>query len=374
MKIILYGLGRGLDFIESNIKNTHEVVGYMDSYSNLMIFRGRPFYSLKDIHKIEYDYIIITVLGKRAAWNIYNMLVQDYELPCEYVIPFYVYANYEIHSQKLRTYNLEKIQGLIFGNSYAAYGLLEDELVVPFMNFAVPAQDIYYNFQIFKKCIFDYGDYLKNVQYVIIDIYKYDWFNYDTSMTKNIITYICQGGVLEEHNFSENPNYNRTLREELLEKTYMPEKAFLLKEFFDNICVGNDLGALGRWCHIKKDIAVEMPILKRHWSTVQENLVLINAFIEQIRKWNSKINIIFTRLPVYGTLQSLIDQYAAKWEEEFQGLICGLCKKYHIVFLDYHNRKDISENPGLYGDIEYLNTIGARAVTSLLNDDLIKNV
>lgn len=53
----------------------------------------------------------------------------------------------------METYDLENIDGLIFGISNVANGLLMKELSRPFINLSVPSQDLYYENMILDKCI-----------------------------------------------------------------------------------------------------------------------------------------------------------------------------------------------------------------------------
>ena len=61
MKIIIFGIGQGLELVEKKIKVQHHIIGYTDSYSKIKIFQGKPFYQLNEILKLNYDYIIITI-------------------------------------------------------------------------------------------------------------------------------------------------------------------------------------------------------------------------------------------------------------------------------------------------------------------------
>ena len=65
MKIILYGLGKGLDFVTQKIKKEYEIIGYTDSYAEITVFRNRPFYKLEDICQVSFDYIVITIQTER---------------------------------------------------------------------------------------------------------------------------------------------------------------------------------------------------------------------------------------------------------------------------------------------------------------------
>lgn len=378
MKIILYGLGQGLDLVEKKIKKEHEIIGYMDSYSELSVFRGRPFYKVENVCQVSFDYIVITIQERRTAWQVYEMLMQTYELTEGSVLPFYVYANYELHNIKMKEYDLKNIRGLIFGNSHAECGYLEKELSIPFINLSVSAQDIYYNYKIFQKCITDYGERLKGLQYVIIDLYDYCCFNLDASMASFAADYICWGGYLDEHNFIRNPNYQKTFREELFDMSYIFERPDSMYDLFENIDVKrDDLHVLSRWGHIeKKNYLKAGPIIggvatKRAENTVKENIKLMDLFLQEIKNFNEDIRIIFTLIPRYIEMERATEAVMEKlWKKEFEDVIKNFCNKYNALFWNYKEHQELSKNHMFYYDVEHMNTVGGRALTAILNQDL----
>lgn len=149
MKILLYGIGKDLEDVEKRIRQEHEIIGYMDSFAKIKKYRGKAFYDLSNIKNLYFDYVIITLKDRKIAWEIQEMLVGEYGILLERIIPFYVYANREVWSIKMNNHELENVQGLIFGNSLAAIGYLEEELDIPFINLAIPSQDLYYCYHVF---------------------------------------------------------------------------------------------------------------------------------------------------------------------------------------------------------------------------------
>ena len=59
-----------------------------------------------------------------------------------------------------------------------------------------------------------------------------------------------------------------------------------------------------------------------------------------------------------------------KWKEEFYGIVTDLCKRCHALFWDFKNCGEISDNHMFYYDEMHLNTVGARAMSAILNDKL----
>lgn len=380
MKIVLYGLGQGLDFVLKKIKKEHEIIGYMDSYSEITVFRERPFYKLENISQIFFDYIVITIQNRESAWQVYEMLIHTYKICEDHVIPFFLYANYEMHDIKMRQCDLEKIEGLIFGNSYAKYGFLEEELVIPFLNLAVDAQDIYYDYRIFQQCIAKYGERLKKLHYIIVDLYDYNYFNIDTSMSTGAMDYICWGGYFDEHNFKKNTRFQKAFREELFNRFRLLKGNNSVFEVFENI----DLQQVEarcpstRWAHIMKKgnsltfgPIIGSPVLKRSEDTIKENIALMDTFLKEVQEFNANIKIIFTLIPRYIEMEQATQIIMEKlWKKEFENIISNFCDKYNVLFWNYKERQEISKNHMFYYDLEHLNTVGGRALTAILNQDL----
>ena len=106
MKILIYGLGQGLDLVEKRIRGEHKIIGYTDSYSDITVFRGNPFYKLEKLQSVFFDFVVIVIKDKKVAWEVRNLLIDKYGLSENQVVPFFVYANYELHNWKLENYNL----------------------------------------------------------------------------------------------------------------------------------------------------------------------------------------------------------------------------------------------------------------------------
>lgn len=378
MKIILYGLGQGLNFVEERIKKDHEIVGYMDSYSKLSFFRERPFYRLEDVCQIIFDYIVITIQDRRTAWDIYDMLIHTYKLPEDSVLPFYVYANYELQDTKMRKYELEKVEGLIFGNSHAKCGFLEEELIIPFLNLAVDGQDIYYNYKIYQRCIADYGRRLRKLHCIIIDLYDYCYFNLDTSMSSLAMDYIRWGGYFDEHNFRKNHRFQKSFSEELFDRFYLSKKNSNINDIFENIDI-EQVGSCptSRWTHIKEKHnsltfgpIIGAPVSKREEETIKENVKLLDQFLKEIRDFNGDIKVIFTMIPRYIDMERATEAIMKSWKQEFEEIVNNFCYKYNALFWNYKERQELSKNHMFYYDVEHLNTTGGRALTAMLNQDL----
>ena len=197
MDILLYGLGSGLFECENAVKKDINIIGYTDSFSDINIFMGKPFFSYKDIPLVKFDYIIITV--KENVQNIKENLIKDYQIEEHKIISYFSIINHEIWKNKMVTYCLKDREIMIFGNSHAAYGLLEKYFSVPTLNLAVPSQDIYHSYLTFCECIKNYGERFKNLKVIVIDLYDYEIFNIDVTKLDVYANYLQCGGYISKY-------------------------------------------------------------------------------------------------------------------------------------------------------------------------------
>lgn len=352
MEILLYGLGNGLLECQKTIKKEHNIIGYTDSFSKLNNYMGKLFFCYDNISSVKFDYLIITVRKMEIAQSIKEKLLLDYSIE-EYKIKHYFSVlNYEIWKNKMATYCLENTEIMIFGNSHAAYGFLEDYFSVPTLNLAVPSQDIFHSYVTFHECIKNYGDRLKKLKLIIIDLYDYIVFNIDITRLNVFANYINCGGYMSEYKTGEDDR------------------------IFENIYKGTDLHEVQRWKHIDKYPDLRSPELfgsvinQSFESTIQNNVLNLENFVKEIYSFNSTIKICFTLIPRYIYMEIIEECYQKQWKRVFEDNIMSICDKYQIIYLNYKNREEISKNNFFYFDTLHLNTTGAIAMTSILDSDL----
>jgi len=191
MKVLIYGIGRFTESIEKLIDRGHEIIGYTDSFCKLNKYCGKTFYKLDAIRNVNFDYIIITVQERKTAWEIRQKLVNDYNIDGRKIIPFSIYAKNGIVENELNT---KEVQGIILGNSHAYHGYLPDCLDEDFVNLSCPSQGIYHNYKAFSIYSNDNMSILKRLKYIVFDLYDYNYFNSDISLTRGLFSYIGWGG------------------------------------------------------------------------------------------------------------------------------------------------------------------------------------
>lgn len=387
MKIIIYGLGKGLEYIEQNLKKEHEIIGYSDSYATISIFKGKPFYTPEKLATIDFDFLIIAVRNRKEAWKLFELLTGDkYGLPETKVIPFYVYANGEYWDFCMAHADVENVEGLVFGTSYARYGILQQCLSRKFVNLSVPSQDLYSDWETFKMCIKKYGDRLKKMKYIMIDMYDYNYFNFDASLCKMFFKYLGYGGIIKKHNYGKNHNYSQVFEKELLyqigviKETECGKSDILEELFYERYALDYVETQKNRWGCIEPFEPLPVRhftasiVEKKYRETIEENKRIFDHLLEDIREFNPNIKIILLLLPRYSTLETTKEKHMERWKAEFEEIVSNACQRENVYWKNYKFCECVSGNRKFWNDIEHMNTIGGKCMTSIIDEDLKREI
>ena len=380
MRLMLYGIGKGSEYVETCIKKEHSIIGYTDSNSQISLFKGKRFYKIDDIIDVVFDKLIITIQNRDVANEILKKLI-NIGIDKEKIIPFFMCAETQMHLIKLQQRHFQKYEGIILGNSHAKYGLPENAFFHRVINLANPSQDIYYNFLILKECLKEYKELFNNLKYVVIDLYDYNVFNIDTSRTKEILHYINWGGCCSPHNFEQNKNFTKTFQESLFDEFKMIKNEKIdqeMKELFGKngtvMYVEDSI-----WINLSKEneklqqVIDSKSLINRHKDTIKENIVLLEESIRLIKDFKPECEIIFTLLPRFLSMEEEMSMRIKPWKKEFDIVIKSLIEKYRVYYLDYKNCHEISSNPEFYYDGGHLNRRGGLCMASIL-DGKIKEI
>ena len=382
MNLLLYGLGHIAELIEKKIKDEHRIVGYIDSNYNGM-YNNKMVCTPNFIRDIEYDYIIISVSSKKLSLQLKKNLIEDYGICSDRIVPFTAWMEtqkYKIISKMLMGREHE-VNGIIIGNSHAQYGILPECLKDKFINLSISSQDIFNSCGIISEILKGKNDRWREMKYLIFDLFDYNYFNIDTSLTNRALIYVEWGGRINERNFKNNGNWNNNFDVELINEYGIDisnEKKEIMSLLFDEdwllkIRSGTDEDSYNRWYHIEKtDIPLEnrfdLSSIKHHRSfTINDNISILENTIGSVKEEYPNLNIIFTLLPRYIATEKKAIIVEQLWKEEFQQIVLQICSKYNIKYWNYKNLIEISNNHFFYYDQEHLNTIGARAMTSIIN-------
>lgn len=393
MKIIIYGLGSKSKFIESKLKDTHKIIGYTDNNSNIQSFNNFRFYKLEELNSVEYDYIILAIDNAKACKVITKYLIAKYKIDSSKIVDFYHLYNNGISTQKVdrvmqNPNNKNGYDGVILGVSHSALGINPQYLKGDFCNLAVSSQDIYYNLKTLEYCMENYLDKIKNFKYAILDVFDYNYFNYDVSLTSDIINYLSWGGYnLDYHNYENNRNFTLTVEEELAKincriiRPLSVEERNVRDELFENIYGNSEVKMFRDFASPEqRSKTVEkgfndycmpdnMPKYgsNRYDKTIEENKIHFEKTLKLLYKINPNIKIYAVMIPRYETVEESHKTKYAHWKAEFEEFIYYLKNKYNFKYLNFKECKEISSNNEYYQDVAHLNYNGATAFTTLLD-------
>lgn len=381
MNVVLYGLGSGVKQVKSVLKDEHRIIAYTDSFSCIKDYMEVPFVKPSDIKKLDYDFVVITIRDRKSAYSIYEWLVREYGLEEEKVIPYFCYVDIELYKAKLLQQK-EEIEGLIIGNSMSQYGIVEDVFPVPFLNLSCRSQDIYTSSYVLEKIVTEYPQKIKKLKYLIFDLYDYNGFNIDTSMSTGYLDYISCGGIYREHNFDKNSHYKSKLSEELFMNKYMIRGKKIRGKGYKELFIEHSLLSSenkndDKFAHIDEQAPltprkfIGANVKRRFEITIKENMASLENIVKKLKSYKPDLEIIFTLIPRFITMEEVSVPFMKDWKAEFENIMKYFESIYGIRFYDYKRCTEISGNCHFYADVDHLNTVGGRCMSTLVMKELL---
>lgn len=377
MKCIIYGIGSGRLKVERYLKNSHKIIGYSDSFYKGIEFNEKRFYKPEELQNNQFDIIIISIGDKETSNKIYNYLIKN-GIEKRKILDFYSTYMYKYRRNRKLQIRQEMnskgiLDGIILGLSHSQFGINTNYLNGEFCNLSLGSQDLFYNLRTLEILVKNYGSHIKNLKYVIIDMHKYTYFNYDVSLSKNAITYYNNSGFRSNdcHNFYHNKNFKNSIEEEiecikLKENKYYEDGTLaLLDELLED----------ERISHITiEDIELyknnnKLNSLQRNRfeDTIKENIQIFENIINLLMWINNKIKIYIILIPQYVVVEDFEENIEKKFKKEFYDILHSIKEKYQFKVLDFKKNKRISAEKKYYFDIRHLNNEGAIVFSKMLN-------
>ncbi len=280
------------------------------------------------------------------------------------------------------------MDGIILGISHTEVGIDASRLNGKFCNLAVSSQDLYSQFKTLEYCLRTYPDKLKKLKTVIIDLYDYNYLNYDNSLSKTAWNYLCYGGYnLEPHNFDRNKNVDITF-EQAVNRLNVQKYGGISKEHIDiwtamfaDVYELNDFKDMNPAYHdlsTRKKLVTEQEVngyaydrgtLKAmHQDAISENLAAFEAMLNMLKELNPNIRIYTVILPKYIETEIRDIPLLSAHKGYFNDAVKQMQKKHGFTHLDFKEISDIAMNKCYYFDAAHLNYFGALKLTKQLND------
>lgn len=111
-------------------------------------------------------------------------------------------------------------------------------------------------------------------------------------------------------------------------------------------------------------------VKKRFEGTIKENIAILEHVVKVLKAYKPDLEIIFTLIPRFITMEEVSVPFMEKWKKEFEDIMKIFRNTYDTRFYDYKDKIEISGNCYFYSDVDHLNTVGGRSLSTLLKKDL----
>lgn len=348
--------------------------------------QGDALHTLEDINNFEADYVVLEMRKEMAAL-VTELLVKNCQIPQERIVDFYkmyqgMFAGPKI--QKLmKNPKYYHMKGMIIGLSHAETGIVSSMFPETTCNIATGGQDIYYNLKSLEWCRKHHKNALKDLEYVIFDMYDYSYFNVDTSLGKNAVNYYVNwdGYLWDGHHFDDNKNFEYSFVQlrEIIEaqnnngitkqdqenfKLLFPEilESFLHEQLDDDFKVKNITKVVTE--QELEAYEIETSVVKKEFSeTKKENRESFEKLLVLLRELNPNMKIKIVLMPRTAYVEKKMEVYDKVLRTEYMEYLEQMQKKYSFEIFDLKGLEEISAHREYYYDGEHLNRQGAEQFT-----------
>lgn len=372
LKVIIFGAGGGGKRIGRWVDHQQaEIIAYAD---NDLKKKGQTINGVRiiapgSIRRYEYDYIII-------ASSFYSEITPQLigsGVPEEKIICMFKYWKVEFK------YLLEqfekcgnKTEVIITGISYAECGIKSDCLTKKAFNFALPSQDLYYDYHVAKYIL--NGKHCSKIKYFIICLAYYN-FQYDLSKCGFKDRIFRYGQILDKyHGISgarkEYKAHERKLRKIFCKHAhqhfYSSQTNEIEKQKTEQGKKGKgDLIAGGEFFERSKKQA-KKDYRKNYPETVLGNKIIFSKYLDLLLQ--KGIRPICIVLPAH---EMYVRNVPHRLEVEFKDIMTELRTQYGFQYYDFFNSSLFGHND--FRDGSHLNKAGAEKFTKILNNTIMWN-
>ena len=301
---------------------------------------------------------------------IYSVIIFTPLLTLNYL---YVNTNFYLSNNGLYTIKVypDNIDLLNLGNSHEMNGIkYEGNCTLIAHNFATSSQPFYYDYQILKSV----EDSINDNAVVIIPISLFDWYyNYAEIFSDERYMYnrryysVLPASSMLYYDFEDDVKYHYlpvlTAKDNL---KYVLEDVDVPVGYNDNTTV--NVNAVINNAYRKYDSWFN-DVMKFDESVKQDNIKWFKEIIDYCYESGYRLVVIYTPIPY-----SLTEKFSDEFLKEFENITFEVLSDYpDLLYLDYSDNDEFTNNLTYYQDADHMNVYGANAFTQRLLTDLAAN-
>ena len=360
-RLIIFGTGGSAERLEELLRKDVNIIAYADNDSSKWgKYRNeRKIVSPNLIESFDYDYIAI---ASQYNETIYNQLL-NMGLDINKIFQFNKYHTilYNPFEKRFDNYirNIDSIETLLTGISYAETSVIETLLSKKIQKFSLASQDLFFDYKIVEHILYNYTN--NKIKYIIIGLCYYS-FQYDMSLSGMKYKVSLYYDILKEsHNydylnsdFKKQYDINNAIAIKLFDKNKSITNKWVSKalsnlELDERIRVGK--------CQADIDCNKDYP------ETVKENIKIFEKYLELLKKHNIEpIVVVFPASKYYTNC------FSKRIEDEFHSILNEFSQNYSFQYLDYFRSNLFTDED--FMDVSHLNKNGAEKFTNILDRDI----
>lgn len=355
------------------------------------------------IHLNEIDYVFTFIQRnyipneeELADWVMDELLRLGY--PDEKVMDGWrIYRSFypkEKYARILSNPEIETLDGIVLGISHAEAGIRASFLPGRAANFASSSQDLYFNYFTAQKIWEEYPDKVSDLKYVVIDMFDYTYFNFESMLTGATIDFFRTSGLECPETFNEigNKNVYHTAEEinAFLKMQWAHSNSFeatVFQEIFGDMRQQDsnaycDYPLVDRTRRVSRDkieeynaepsvTSIQCNIFEE---SIERNTTYLFCLLDFLTKKNPDIKIFLCLLPKYKDVEKFEQSQFHDWKEFFENTLKRMQEKYPFVYLNYKEDHELSDHAEYYWDLTHLNYDGSVCFTKKLAAEIRKYI
>ncbi len=280
----------------------------------------------------------------------------------------------------------KKLDGLVLGISHGMTGIAEEKLPGNVCNLCYSSQDIYFNYLTLKKCYEEYYYELQHLKYVVIDMFDYFYFNFDTILSGAYDRFFEMSGFLCEERAPWNKQISAEQINEMLDGWWLEGKSIREQQLFSKLfpfARERDRGVYKNYpvyerflsedqiCTYKERPNLAAPQMKVYDHTINFQISNMLKLLTFLKHMQPQIQIFLVLLPKYKAVEEAEKQVNETWKKLFLKIINEFKQNFAIELLDLKGLECISAQKEYYEDLTHLGYQGALKFTEHLSDLLV---